>query len=74
MLGIGWQTEQLDYAQDGNTVIIRAYRGSSTYDSKQMSRLIDWLVQEAEELEIETEDPAYINSLIERWESEYQYG
>lgn len=70
-LGIGWQTAQVDYDQDMNTVIVFAYYGSSTYNTAEMSRLINWLVQEAQELGIETEDPEKIRQMLDYWEKEY---
>ena len=45
-----------------------AYRGSSTYDTAQMSRLIDLVVQDCKALDIETATPAELALLLERWE------
>lgn len=70
--GLGWQTEQVDYDQDGDTVVIFAYFGSSTYNTDEMSRLIKWLVEEAQQLGIETEDPEKIRQMLEYWEREFQ--
>lgn len=53
--GIGWQTECIPIG-DGNTNVI-AYYGSSTFDSGQMSELINKLIWEAEELGIDTDTP-----------------
>ncbi len=50
----------------GNTVIV-AYHGSSTYDSKQMARLIDYIVQEAKELGIDTATPDEIARMKAAW-------
>jgi hypothetical protein len=61
-LGTGWITEQVDY--DGDEVVIRAYYGSSTYNKKQMARLIDNLLQDARSVGIEPPDSEYIKSLI----------
>lgn len=55
--GTGWPTEQVDYAPDGERIVIRAYYGSSRYDTKRMSRLIDAIVQDAKELGIDTDTP-----------------
>lgn len=65
--GTGWIAEQLDYEPDGEHVVIRAYYGSSVYSTKQMSRLIDWLVTEAKELGLETRPSEEINALLESW-------
>lgn len=67
-LGTGWVTEQVDYDPDGERVIVRAYYGSSTYNTRQMSRLIDDLVQDAAALDIET-DTGRIRSLLEEWDA-----
>ncbi len=66
-LGIGWPTEQVDYDSDGERVVIRAYYGSSQYNTKQMSRLIDMVVEDAKELGIETLTPAELERMKEEW-------
>lgn len=43
------------------------YYGSSTYDIKEMSVLIDGVVSECQELGIETISPAEIQRMKERW-------
>lgn len=67
MLGTGWPTEQVDYDASGECVIIRAYYGSSQYNTKQMSRLIDLVVEDAKDLGIETMTPAELERLKEDW-------
>lgn len=52
--GTGWPTERLDYAKDGERVVIRAYYGSSTYSAKRMNALIEQVVMDCQELGIET--------------------
>ena len=47
--------------------VIRVY-GSSDYDTAQMARLIEGLVQDAQELEIEVKDPGWVQSLLDKWE------
>lgn len=51
--GIGWQTETFPSKIEGCTNVV-LYYGSSTYDTKQMSLLIDHLVTEAKALGVET--------------------
>lgn len=63
--GIGWFTETADLY--GNTAVIIAYFGSSTYDIKQMSRLIDNVVEECKELGISTLTPSELALLKEDW-------
>ena len=67
MLGTGWPTEKVDYTQDGEKVVIRAYYGSSTYNTRQMSRLIDSIVEDCKEQGIETLTPFELDALKERW-------
>lgn len=63
--GIGWQTDTMPSKLPGCTNVI-LYYGSSTYDTAQMSRLIDLLIQEAEQQGIPTlRDEA--NELIRKW-------
>lgn len=67
MLGTGWPTEQVDYDHDGDRVVIRAYYGSSQYNTKQMSRLIDMVVEDAKGLGIETLTPEELARMKEGW-------
>lgn len=67
MLGTGWPTEQVDYAPDGERLVIRAYYGSSTYNTKQMSRLIDAIVEDCKEVGIETLTPQELDAMKSRW-------
>ena len=66
--GIGWVTERVDYAGDGNLITIRAYYGSSTYTKKRMSRLIDMVVEDAKELGIDCMTEKERALLIDKWE------
>lgn len=66
-LGTGWPTEQVDYDQDGDKVVIRAYYGSSTYNTKRMSRLIDSIVEDCKSVGIETLPPDKIQAMKEDW-------
>lgn len=51
--GLGWQTDTMPSKLDGCTNVI-LYYGSSTYDTKQMSLLIDNIVQDCKAVGIET--------------------
>lgn len=51
--GIGWQTETMPSKIPGCTNVI-LYYGSSTYDTAQMSRLLDLIIQECEQQGIAT--------------------
>ena len=63
--GIGWLTEQVDETENG--VLIRFYYGSSVYNTKQMSRLIDDIVADCKELGIETKTPEELARIKEEW-------
>lgn len=67
MLGTGWISEQVDYAPDGENVVIRCYYGSSKYNTKQMSRLLDNLIQDCDALGIEHKTPEEIEKLKSLW-------
>lgn len=64
--GTGWTVEVTDQADAVSTVLL--HYGSSTYDTKQMTLLIDHLVQDAKELGIETLPPDRLAGMIERWQ------
>ena len=49
---------------------IMCYHGSSVYDTKEMARLIDCLVDECNQLDIQLEPSEYIQSLVEGWANE----
>jgi hypothetical protein len=63
--GIGYVTEVMPNEQYPRFSNIRAYYGSSTYDTAQMSRLIDLIVQECKQQGIETMTPQEIAALME---------
>ena len=62
--GIGWITDTMPSKIKGCTNVI-LYYGSSTYDTKQMSLLIDHVVQDAKSLGIETLTPAELQAMME---------
>lgn len=65
--GIGWQVEEMESKIDGCTNLI-LYKGSSVYDSRQMSALIDSLVQDAKSIGIETRPQWEIDSLLKEYD------
>ena len=69
--GIGWITETTPSKLDGFTNVL-AYYGSSTYNTSEMSKLIDLIVQECQQLGIETKNPAELKSLLESWDKNEQ--
>lgn len=51
----------------GEKLVIRAYYGSSQYSTKQMSRLLDSIVQDCKDLGIETLPPEKLAAMKEEW-------
>ena len=64
--GIGWFTERWESRLAG-CVNVTLYYGSSVYDTAQMSRLIDYIVQDCKALGIETLPPDRLAALKEDW-------
>lgn len=64
--GIGWQTDTFPSKLAGCTNVI-LYYGSSLYDTKQMSLLIDNLIQDCKAVGIQTETPDQIAEMKARW-------
>ena len=62
--GIAWFTEKVE--ETGNKTIINAYYGSSSFNSKQMSKLIDSLIQDCRSVGIQTLEDKEIDELIRR--------
>lgn len=70
-----WRTvkELGEVTINGRTgVQLQCYFGSSTYDTKEMSRLIDGAVHEAKELGIETLTPAELATMKNEWGRTYE--
>ena len=55
---------------DGDRLTLRCYKGSSTYDTKQMARLIDYLIDEAKGLGINTMSEREKSLLLIEWSKE----
>lgn len=60
--GLGWQADVMPSKIEGCSNVV-LYFGSSTYDTRQMSALIDQLVQDAKALGIETLPPNELSRL-----------
>lgn len=65
--GIGWIAEVVGKSKLTGYIKVAVYQGSSTYDSKEMSRLISFLVEECKEQNIETRSPRDIANLLKGW-------
>ena len=63
--GLGYIAEETTKDEEYTEII--AYYGSSSYNTKQMSQFIDYIVQEAKQLGIETLPPYKIEELKRMW-------
>lgn len=68
--GLGWITDTLESKIDGCTNVV-LYYGSSTYDTVQMSRLINLLVQECKAQGLDTKTPSELAALMEEYEKHH---
>lgn len=60
--GLGWLTKTID-----DTTIL-AYYGSSTYDTQQMARLIDYIQEECKEQGIEVRPQWEVDAMLTEWD------
>ena len=65
--GDGWVCEIMGDSKIEGYVNVRSYYGSSQYDTAQMSRLIDLIVQECRQQGIETATPQELARYKEAW-------
>ncbi len=65
--GIGWACEVLGKSKLEGYTNLKAYYGSSSYDSKEMSRLIDSIVEDCKLQGIPTDTPEQIAKYKEAW-------
>lgn len=63
--GLGFLIQEV--TRKDKCVKVHCYYGSSTYDSKEMSLLIELLVEEAKQLNIEVKTEQEIESLLKMW-------
>lgn len=66
--GLGWIADTMPSKLQGCKNVL-LYKGSSEYDTGQMSRLIELAVQDCMALGIETKTPQEIENMISLWES-----
>lgn len=64
--GLGWQTDIFPSKIDGCTNVV-LYYGSSAFDTAQMSRLIDNIIQDCKTAGIETMPSDKLDALLEAW-------
>lgn len=66
--GLGFLVQEV--SRKDKCVKVHCYYGSSTYDSKEMSLLIELIIQLAKSLNIETKTQSEIDSLLKSWDSD----
>ena len=72
LLGVGWFAEVVGDAPLRGYVEVLAYKGSSVYDSRAMASLIDYLVDQAEQMELPIAyDLRQIERIKEDWGREF---
>lgn len=69
--GIGWVCEIISKSKLPGYTNLKAYYGSSTYDSKQMSKLIDNIVEDCKIAGISVDTPEEIKKYKEMWNEKY---
>ena len=65
--GLGWVCNIMRDSKIPNYPNVIAYYGSSVYNTKEMSRLIDEVVQEAQALGVQTKTPQELAELKNLW-------
>lgn len=65
--GLGWPCVDMGPSKIKGYRNLRAYYGSSTYDTRQMSLLIDALIQDCKALDIETLSEEKLSAMMEEW-------
>lgn len=65
--GIGWVAIDCGPCRNFDGRTIQIFHGSSSYNTQEMARLIDRLVDECHQLGIETKPQAEIDSLLKEW-------
>lgn len=68
--GLGWIAEECRERMKGYTTML-CYYGTSVYDTGQMSRIINRLIEECKEQGIETLAPDELREMMERYDEEY---
>lgn len=65
--GTGWIAEKLDKGNRDGFMLVNLYYGSSCYNTRQMSRLIDNIVIDCKEQGIETLKPDELDEIKRMW-------
>lgn len=64
--GLGFLVQEV--SKKDKCIKVNCYYGSSTYDSKEMSLLIQSIVELAKTLDVETKSKAEIESMLKEWD------
>jgi len=67
MIGDGWFSEERRDSKLSGHKVVRDYYGSHIYDTASMSRLIDYIVEQAKDLGIETATPDELERIKTEW-------
>lgn len=65
--GLGWFSEKIGESPMRDKTDVRIYYGSSIYNTVEMSVLIDYVKDKAQECEVPVMPPEELNSLLEAW-------
>ena len=65
--GVGWFAEVMDNSKIPGYKLIFAYYGSSTYDTAAMSRVIDYLVDDAEQMKLPVPARKEQEEMLKAW-------
>jgi len=68
--GLGWFAESFGESKVKGADKVRVYYGSSIYSTGEMSRLVDYIVGEAQNLKIETMTPVEIERMKANWRNQ----
>ena len=72
--GLGWFAEVMEDSKLPGYKKVISYYGSSVYDTREMSVLLDEIVSQCKELGIETMTPAQLQELKSSWNNETRKG
>ena len=67
MKGTGWFARVHHKADIDGCSVVQAFYGSSSYDTAEMSRLVNYIVEEAKQLGIDTMPEDDVKRLLELW-------
>lgn len=72
--GLGWIVEVIGISDTPGMIDVLLYYGSSVYDTAQMARLIDLIIEECRDNGVEHLPPDKINAMLEAWDEKTNKG